>query len=130
MSNYSFIKFHVRIRSTDGNIRDCLLLNCGFIISDVTQSLFFSFCKTLRQTTFSVFLSFVLVNVPKSRSLKSNISRTAWPISMILVSFCRMLNGLSGVFNLFWRCSSPLRISKEIERNTKKHGDWFWEKGS
>ena len=27
---------------------------------------------------------------------------------MILVSFCRILNGLPDEINLFWRCSSPL----------------------
>ena len=71
--------------------------------------LFFRFCKTSKKTTFSVFLSFFLVKLSKSQSLKLNISRTAWPISMILVSFCRILNGLSDEINLFWRCSSPLR---------------------
>ena len=70
--------------------------------------LFFRFCKTSKKTTFSVFLSFFLVKSPKSQSLKLNISRTAWPILMILVSFCRILNGLSDEINLFWRCSSPL----------------------
>ena len=39
VSNYSSIKFHARISSTDGNNRDWLLLNCAFIISDVTQSI-------------------------------------------------------------------------------------------
>ena len=71
--------------------------------------LFFRFCKTSKKTTFSVFLSFFLVKSPKSQSLKLNISRTAWPILMILVSFCRILNGLSDEINLFWRCSSPLK---------------------
>ena len=28
---------------------------------------------------------------------------------MILISICRILNGLSDEINLFWRCSSPLR---------------------
>ena len=45
MSNYSSIKFHVRISSTDGNIRDWLLLNCVFIISDVTQSIALQFLQ-------------------------------------------------------------------------------------
>ena len=70
--------------------------------------LFFRFCKTSKKTTFSVFLSFFLVKSPKSQSLKLNILRTAWPIFMILVSFCRILNCLSDEINLFWRCSSPL----------------------
>ena len=71
--------------------------------------LFFRFCKTSKKTTFSVFLSFFIVKSPKSQSLKLNISRTAWPILMILVSFCRILNGRSDKINLFWRCSSPLK---------------------
>ena len=70
--------------------------------------LFFSLCKSSKKTTFSVFLSFFLVKLSKSRSLKLNISRTAWPILMILVTFCRILNGRSDEINLFWRCSSPL----------------------
>ena len=76
--------------------------------------LFFRFCKTSKKTTFSVFLSFFLVKSPKSQSLKLNISRTAWPILMILVSFCRILNGLSDEINLFWRCSSPLTVNYKI----------------
>ena len=66
------------------------------------------FAKLLKKTTFSVFLSFFLVELSKSQSLKLNISRTACSILMILVSFCRILNGLSDEINLFWRCSSPL----------------------
>ena len=74
--------------------------------------LFFSLCKTSKKTTFSVFLSFSLVKLSKSRSLKLNILRTAWPILMVLVSFCRILNGLPDEINLFWRCSSPLTATK------------------
>ena len=71
----------------------------------------------------------------KFLTLKWNISRTIWHVEvsdgsflcifharsfelnfffdrrfplMILVSFCRILNGLSDEINLFWRCSSPL----------------------
>ena len=109
MSNLSSIKFYVRISSTDRNIRQWLLLNGAFIISDVTNLLFFRFCQTSKKSTFSVFLSFFLVKLPKSQSLKLNISRTAQPILTILVSFCRILNGLPDEINLFWRCSSPLR---------------------
>ena len=69
--------------------------------------LFFRFCKTSKKNIFG-FLSFFVVKSPKSQSLKLNISRTAWPILMILVSFRRILNGLSDEINLFWRCSSPL----------------------
>ena len=45
VSNYSSIEFHVRISSTDENIRDWLLLNCAFIISDVTQSIVLRFLQ-------------------------------------------------------------------------------------
>ena len=100
------MKFYLRIRSTDGNIRDRLLLICAFTFLTSHNSLFFCLCKTSKKTTFSVFLSFFLVKLSKSRSLKLNISRTAWPILMILVSFCRILNGLSNEINLFWRHSS------------------------
>ena len=84
----------------------CWIVHLSFLTSH--NLLFFRFCKTSKKTTFSVFLSFFLVKSPKSQSLKLNISRTAWPILMILVSFCRILNGLSDEINLFWRCSSPL----------------------
>ena len=77
--------------------------------------LFFSFCKTSKKTTFSVFLSFFLVKLSKSEFLKLNISRMAWPILIILVSFCRILNGLSDEINLFWRCSSPLRLLTHVK---------------
>ena len=54
VSNYSTIKFYVRIRSADRNIQDCLLLN---VISDVTQSIVLQFVQTCKKK-FSVFLSF------------------------------------------------------------------------
>ena len=66
-----------------------------------------SVCAKPLRNNISVFLSFFLIKLSKSQSLKSNISRTAWPILMILVSFCRILKGLSDEINLFWRCSSP-----------------------
>ena len=90
MSNYLSIKNHVHISSTDGNIRDWLLLNCAFIISDITQSIVLQFCKPSKKTTFSVFLSCFLVKLSKFQFLKLNISRTALPILMILVLFCRI----------------------------------------
>ena len=51
VSNFSSIKFHVRISHTDRNIRHWLLLNCAFIIADVTiiYLLFFRFCKTSKK---------------------------------------------------------------------------------
>ena len=86
----------------------CGILHLSFLTSH--NLLFFRFCKTSKKTTFSVFLSFFLVKSPKSQSLKLNISRTAWPILMLLVSFCRILNGISDEINLLWRCSSPLSL--------------------
>ena len=84
----------------------CWIVHLSFLTSH--DLLFFMFCKTFKKTTFSVFLSFFLVKLSKFQYLKMNISRTAWPILMILVSSCRILNGLSDEINLFWRCSSPL----------------------
>ena len=72
------------------------------------SSVFTKFLK--KKQRFRFFCRFFLVKLSKSQSLKLNISRTAWPILMILVSFCRILDGLSDEINLFWRCSSPLRI--------------------
>ena len=97
----------------------CWIVHLSFLTSH--NLLFFRFCKTSKKTTFSVFLSFFLLKSPKSQSLKLNISRTAWPIWMILLSFCRILNGLSDEINLFWRCSSPLRIM-----DTMKLMSLFW----
>ena len=109
VSNFSSIKFHVHISPTDGNIRHWLLLNCAFIIADVTIFYCFSgFAKLLKNSIFGFSVIF-LINLPKSHSLKLNILRTAWPILMILVSFCRILNSLSDKTNLFWHCSSPLK---------------------
>ena len=110
VSNFSSIKFHVRISPTDGNIRHWLLLNCAFIIADVTIIYCFSgFAKLLKNNIFGFSVVFFLVKLPKSHSLKLNSSRTAWPILMILVSFYLILNSLSDKINLFWHCSSPLK---------------------
>ena len=89
----------------------CRIVHLSFLTSH--NLLFFRFCKTSKKTTFSVFLSFFLVKLPKSQSLQLNISRTAWPILMISVSLCRILNGLSDEINLSWRCSSPLNMKIE-----------------
>ena len=49
----SYIKFHVHISPTDGNIRHWLLLNCAFIIADVTMIYCFSgFAKLLKNSIF------------------------------------------------------------------------------
>ena len=45
--NILWTKFYVRIRSTDGNTRGCLLLNRACIISDVTQSIVLQFVQKL-----------------------------------------------------------------------------------
>ena len=82
----------------------CSIVHLAFLTS--YNLLFFSLYKTFKNNSFG-FLSFFLGKLFQSRSLKLNISRTAQQILMILVSFCRILNGLSDVINLFWRCSSP-----------------------
>ena len=66
MSNYSSIKFYLHIRSTDGNIRDCLLLICAFIISDVTQSIVLQFVENFLKNNifgFSVVFSRKIVQI-------------------------------------------------------------------
>ena len=52
MSSYSSIKFRARISSTDRNIRDWLLLNCGFIISDVTQYIVLQLLQNFQRNIF------------------------------------------------------------------------------
>ena len=80
MSNYSSIKFHVCISSTDGNIRDWLLLNCAFIISNVTQSIVLQFLQNfLKKATFSVFSvvisrKIVLISIFKVEYLENGLA--------------------------------------------------------
>ena len=57
MSNHSSIKFYVRIRSTKGNILDCLAFNCVFIISDMTQFIILQFVKNIFRFSFVFFSS-------------------------------------------------------------------------
>ena len=45
--NYSSIDFYGNIMSTNGNIRDCLLFNCAFIIADVIQFIVLQFLQNL-----------------------------------------------------------------------------------
>ena len=73
------MKFYVRIKSTNGNIRDCLLFNSAFIISDVTQSIVVQFVQSLlKNNNISGFaVVFFLGKLPKFRSLKLNMSRMA-----------------------------------------------------
>ena len=81
----------------------CWIVHLSFLM--LHNLLFFRLKKNIP------FISrFFLVKLFKSQSLKLNISRTAWPILMILVSFCRILDGLSDEISLFWRCSSPLSL--------------------
>ena len=84
----------------------CLIVQLSSVTSQ--NLLLSSFRKTAKKTTFLVFQSLFLGKLSNSRSLKLNISRTAWRILTILVSFFRILNGLLDEINLFWRCSSPL----------------------
>ena len=66
MSNYSSIKFHAHISSTVGKIRDWLLLNCAFIISNVTQSTVLQFLQNFLKNNifgFSVVFSRKIVQI-------------------------------------------------------------------
>ena len=106
VSNYSSINF-IFISGLQTEIFYtvyCWIVHLSFLTSH--NLLFFSLCKKPNIFCFS---DVFLVKLSKFRSLKLNISRTAWPTLMILVSFFRMLNGFSDEINLFWRCSSPLR---------------------
>ena len=85
-----------------------LMLQLSFVTSQNLSLL--SFCNTSKKQHFRFFSRFFSEICPKSRSLKLNISRTAWRILTILVSFCRILNGHLDEINLFWRCSSPLKV--------------------
>ena len=49
VSNYSSIKFYVRTQSRNRNMLHCLLFNCEFSISDVTQSIVFQFLQNLQK---------------------------------------------------------------------------------
>ena len=46
-------------------------------------------------------------------TLKLNNSRTAWPITVIHISFSSILNSFSYEIGLFSRCSSPLNLSQK-----------------
>ena len=95
-----------------------LMLQLSFVTSQ--NLLLLGLCKTSKETTFSVFQSFFLGKPLKSRSLKFNISRTTWRMLTILVSFCKISNGLLDEVSLFWRCRSPLRclLSRENLNST------------
>ena len=90
-------------------------MHLSFLMSH--SLLFFNLCRTSKTTTFLVFLSFFLIELSKSRSLKLNISRTAWPILMILVFFGRILNSFSDEINLFWCYISPLTFQTLLKIN-------------
>ena len=64
--------------------------------------LLFRFCKTSKKQHFCFSVVFPW--------------KTAWRILTILVSFCRILNGLLDEINLFWRCSSPLKMGTSPSR--------------
>ena len=80
----------------------CLIVHWSFLTS--RNPLPFSLCKTSKNV-----FGFSVVFSQKSVQISSlNISRTAWRILVILVSFCRILNGLWKEINLCRRCNSPL----------------------
>ena len=122
MSNYSPIKFYVRIRSRNGNILDCLSFNCAFSISDVTQSIVFQFVENLLKKHFFGFLSFFLGKLSKSLSFKVEYLENGSADFDNFGLICKILNGLLDEINLFQRCSSPLNNHFEIptDKNANK----------
>ena len=78
--------------------------------------LFFSLCKTSKKTTFSVFLSFfsrkiVQISIFKVEYLENGLADFN---DFGLISFCRILNGLSNEINLLYHCSSPLKLYSSV----------------
>ena len=78
--HYSFVEIYVPIKSTNGNIRDCLLFSCAFIIYDVTLSVVLKFLQNISKTTFLVFLSFfpkknVQILILKVEYLENSLER-------------------------------------------------------
>ena len=110
VSNYSSLKFYIRIRFTDWNIRDCLLLICAFIISDVTQPIVLQFLQNLKQQHFRFFCRFsrkvVQILIFRVKYLENGLADFN-DVGLIWKDF----GGLWDEINLFWRCSSPLIVS-------------------
>ena len=83
---------------------DCLLFNCAFISCDVTKSIVFNFLQNLLKTSCSVFCHYhpesVQIVILKVEYLENGLADFK-----DLVSFCRILNGLSDEISLF-RCRS------------------------
>ena len=78
----------------------CTFMHFSFMTS---HDPFFILCKS--KSNIFVFLG----KKSKLWNLKSNMSRMAWQVLAILVSFFRIFSALSYKINLFWRCSSLLR---------------------
>ena len=93
------------------------MLNCAFIISDVTQTIAFQFVHILQQNNifgFSVVFSrrIVQISMFKVEYLKNGVADFN-----DFGLFCRILNGLSDEINLFWRCISPLTFQTLLKIN-------------
>ena len=111
---YSFVD--VLIRSTNGNIRECLLFNYAFIILMSYFPLFFSFCKTSKKQHFWFFCPFpkkiVRILILKVEYLENSLADFN-NFGLILQDFER----LSDEINLFQCCNSPLRSKHEYVCN-------------
>ena len=84
------------------------MLNCAFIISDVTQPIVLQFLQNFYKNNifgFSVVFSHKIVNISiyKVEYIENGLADLK-DFGLILQD----LNGLSDETNLFWRCSSPL----------------------
>ena len=78
--------------------------------------MFFNLCKTSKNNIigFPVVFSRRIVQIS---IFKVESSGMAWPILMILVSFYRILSGLSDEMNLFWCSISPLTFRTLLKIN-------------
>ena len=102
-------------------MRDWLLLNCAFIISDVTQSIVLQLLQNFQKNNifgFCVVFSskIVQISIFKVEYFENDLA----DFNDFGSHFAGVLNGLSDGFNLFWRCRSPLiKFIKSKDYNTK-----------
>ncbi len=112
LSMFSFVpkypsaKFEKILWPNERDMLHSLLHFYEMIRHDVMDSIVLCyFCHWCVKSKFSGFFWKIL----GKQTLKLNISRTAWPISVIHISFFRILKALSYKINLSELCSWPLR---------------------
>ena len=108
---YHFLKLEVHILHGLENISICYIWKLWLVRYDIIFgeiSLIFpkiseNFWNTCKEILIWWFPDLIL---------KLNNSRTAWPITVIYISFSSIMNALSYEINLFSHCSSPLKTIK------------------